>query len=124
MVVTSLAFAVAGGRALLTTEEATDEFVIRVEAARARLDEPVVVATAGAAARFAWRQVLAGEDWLYVESDALPIWLERLEEADRDVVLATRDPGQDRGSLAGWTVLSDERVKRGSSWTVISLREG
>ncbi len=124
MVVSSLAFAVAGGRAVVTTEEATDEFVIRVEAARAQRDDPVVVATAGAAARFAWRQVLTGEDWLYVESAALPIWLERLAEADRDVVLATRDPVQDRESLAGWTVLSDERVTRGSSWTVITLQEG
>ncbi len=45
MLVTSLAFAVAGGRALVTTEDATDELVVRIEEAKERLEDPVVVAT-------------------------------------------------------------------------------
>ena len=124
LVVSGLAFAVAGARSLVKTEDATEELAVEVQVARERLDDPVVVATGGAAARFSWREVLAGQEWLLVTSDDLPRWLERLGDAGREVVLATRTPEQDRGSLAGWTTLSDEQVRRGSTWTVITLREG
>jgi hypothetical protein len=120
----ALALAVAGGRALVTTEARTDELVAAVEDAASQLDDPVVVATAGAAPRFAWTDVLDGGDWLLVELEDTADWLDRLDAAGRDVVLATPDLDEVPRLETGYEAVGEHPVGHGSAWTAVALSTG
>ncbi len=122
LVVVALASALLGGRALRGVEDRTDAIVEGVEVAAAGLQAPVVVATAGAAPRFAWAEVVAGDEWLLVPIEDLDGRLTELRTAGRDVVLTTPEPEEARRATTGYTTLSDERIAFGSTWTVIGLR--
>ncbi len=122
MVVLALASALLGGRALRGVEDRTDAIVAGVDAAAADLRDPVVVATAGAAPRFAWEQVVTGDEWLLVPVEDLDGRLRELRADGRDVVLATSEPEEARTLTDGYSTVSDERIAFGSTWTVIGLR--
>jgi len=120
--VVALASALLGGRALRGVEDRTDAIVAGVDAAAADLRDPVVVATAGAAPRFAWEQVVTGDEWLLVPVEDLDGRLRALRADGRDVVLATSEPEEARTLTDGYSTVSDERIAFGSTWTVIGLR--
>lgn len=122
LVVVAVALAVVGGRSLRAVEDRSGRLVETIAVTARTLEDPVVVATAGAAARFAWADVLAGGDWLLVGTAELPTWLAALDEAGRDVVLATPDLEAARPALAGWASGPERRPDGGSPWSVVALR--
>ncbi len=118
LLVTSLATTVLAGRSLVATEDRSDRLVAAVDEVAAGLDHPVRIATAGAAPRFAWDQVLDGTDWLLVAPEDLDSWLDRTADAGRDVVLVTPDPSRDLPAADAWTPRGEVAVGGGSAWVV------
>jgi hypothetical protein len=119
--VVALAVSVSGARALRATEDRSTELVEAVETTSALVQDPVVVATGGAAPRFAWEDVVGGADWLLVEGDDLDGWLSRVHAQGRDVVVATAEPDLLDTPPDGFEPVGERAVGGGSRWVAVAL---
>jgi hypothetical protein len=121
LVLVPLALTLLGGRALVASEDRSTRIVDAIERTADDLEQPIVVATSGAPPRFAWRQVLAGDDWLLIPVEDLDGRLDALADTGRDVVVATTDPAAVRALTGSFRTRSDALVAPGSAWTILGL---
>jgi len=118
-----LALTGTAARALDAKQHQDEQAVDAVEAAVADAPGAVVVATDGLAARYGWRHVVAGEEWLVGETPELLAELGRLlADEGRPLVLWTTDEEGSTAALSGSYEVVDRRRPEGiSARTVLSL---